>query len=183
MKNIQKSAKRGFTLIELLVVVLIIGILAAIALPQYQIAVGKSRVAEAMSKINTAKDAVERYYLVHGKYPDGILYNPQTFSDMMDISLPQLKSNETFVYYPNVYISYGFNTGGGEVNISQILDRAEDHWKRGIQCWTNDTSITNSIPQKICISVCGHDHIVRLWGSPEVGCVIGVPEYNGFSAE
>ena len=58
--------KKAFTLIELLVVVLIIGILAAVALPQYERAVRKSRVAEARINLKAASDAIDRCILANG---------------------------------------------------------------------------------------------------------------------
>ena len=61
-----KQRTNGFTLIELLVVVLIIGILAAIALPQYNKAVEKSRASEAMQLLKSLRDAQAVCLLEHG---------------------------------------------------------------------------------------------------------------------
>ena len=73
-----KNCKKGFTLLELLVVVLTIGILASIALPQYQMAVTKAKVASILPLMRRWKDALAEYKLQHGDYgnntdgwPDG----------------------------------------------------------------------------------------------------------------
>ena len=64
MKN-----EQAFTLIELLVVVLIIGILAAVALPQYQKAVEKSKATQAFVTLKSVQQAFEAYRLANGEYP------------------------------------------------------------------------------------------------------------------
>ncbi|MBR4355934.1 MAG: prepilin-type N-terminal cleavage/methylation domain-containing protein [Elusimicrobiaceae bacterium] len=60
--------KNGFTLIELLVVVLIIGILASIAVPQYQKAVERSRAVQAITLLKSVGQAYESHHLATGTW-------------------------------------------------------------------------------------------------------------------
>ena len=72
--------KKGFTLIELLVVVLIIGILASIALPQYTRAVEKSRATEAIQLLGNLANAEWIYFMQNSSFTNDL--------SVLDISLP-----------------------------------------------------------------------------------------------
>ncbi|WP_428074536.1 type IV pilin protein [Candidatus Avelusimicrobium luingense] len=80
MKNNLRGCLSGFTLIELLVVVLIIGILAGVALPQYQKAVAKSRAAQLYTAVSAVATAAHSYEMANGEWPDNF--------EVLDVDLP-----------------------------------------------------------------------------------------------
>jgi len=90
IQSLRKKGAEGFTLIELLVVVLIIGILAAIAVPQYFKVVEKGKAAEALQWVGTVQGAQESYLAQYGSYatnvsnlPVGIQSTLNNFSEAL----------------------------------------------------------------------------------------------------
>ena len=148
---------KGFTLIELLVVVLIIGILSAIALPQYRNSIEKSRAAEMMIWLSNAKKAMDAYYADRGDMPETQINFAKDDYTGIDLNLGQVVSGSGEVY--NKYFTAAAQCGNTScfVNIyrnSQNPDIAGDIWYLNATyypdsgTWANQTFYCNSASAK-----------------------------------
>ncbi len=157
MKNRSTGRLGGFTLIELLVVVLIIGILSAIALPQYRIAVAKSRLAALIPNVRALKDGLELYRLANGAYP------PDPLSDAgFDIAVGagcQGADGTTLITCPNgVFydrLDYGKPTVSGidtRVHLGYLMYLELSDYPNEIRCLATATDTTAN---QVCKSLGG----------------------------
>jgi len=140
--------KKAFTLIELLVVVLIIGILAAVALPQYELAVAKSRIVSLFPLMKSIENAQQVYYLANNRYASDF--------SKLDIQMPAgaVEESAVEVTYNNFRCVMGYNSGAYNSLYCRSLlykVRIERYYNGYTMCWVIDN---DPLGVKICKNFC-----------------------------
>ena len=157
--------KKGFTLIELLVVVLIIGILSAVALPQYTKAVERSRVSEARIILNHVRQQYQLCVLENG--PDALICSDEDrkfaneyLSDMpgtLEKNIDNCPNSASYCWKTKDW-AYETDWDGGYY-ASRLIDGSDPYsleilYENGrIQCF-------NSGDKDYCKMICGGDHCI-----------------------
>ena len=141
----------GFTLIELLVVVLIIGILAAVAVPQYQVAVLKSRFIKLYNLAMSYDRVIQEYQLANGTYPDsfdGLAIDKPGDTTEQNVRHYSCIKNDKFYccLIPHVgSTSQAINCGDSDYKVAfHYMNKANEQYCVAKQTDTTATKVCNS---------------------------------------
>ena len=145
--------KQGFTLIELLVVVLIIGVLAAMALPQYRVAVGVSRASTMYAFMRGVDQAQQAFYMANNRYA--------TTFDSLSVGIPPgfTKTNEKRITKGRMACWLMTAHGNAEISIKCTegitgVELEKYHNQNYYLCWA---ATNKELNKQICRNLSGKD--------------------------
>lgn len=154
-----KSNRSGFTLIELLVVVLIIGILAAMALPSYRVAVGTSRVATMYALVRSVDQAQQHFYMQTGRYASNL--------ESLIIAMPAgfTKTRENFITNNTVTCQIVRDIEGGSASFRcddpiRHIGLEKYYTREHFICWAK---LDDELANRICSNISGLDAYSYVW--------------------
>ena len=159
------TAQKGFTLIELMIVIAIIGILAAIAIPQYQNYVGRANVAAGVQTLSSNKTGLENYVMENGFFPDGTtaavaaVPGPPAVAAVPD----QRKKEGLGIVEPTFgtvsLVQVGADSGAGAIRIKMntgnpgIKGKDVQLVRSADGTWTCETTVKEDYVSKACTNV------------------------------
>lgn len=170
MKKKFKSDRAGFSLLELLVVVLIIGILAAIALPQYQLAVDKADFMKYQSMAASLRDAYDHYILIYSKgttnFENLSVSLPDDFTKVYDDgAMTCMQNSEMFCCISDAESTrYGtMDCGKNDLSViymQRFLDFNNDYANRRGLCLAKEN---HTRANRLCNALGSKDEIGNAW--------------------
>ncbi|WP_428050195.1 type IV pilin protein [Candidatus Avelusimicrobium caledoniensis] len=159
--------KQGFTLMEMLATILIIGVLAAIAVPEYKTAVLNSRLSTVMSNVKTIANSLELYHLSMNGYPDNGLSN-------LDIGINGCTvSDGAYTCAKGTVYSFGISptekpVGGflgnkqGLAYIQYLKEEPTFTKRNQRECWADSA---NELANRVCLNLEGVQQGTATWRS------------------